>query len=128
MNISGTVKEKVTHFTGVEKYRIVLLASQGCSVLCMIKGKQTLALMQIPSYLPSSIHVIGNTILFTVFYGDLYKEISYIPQEKKEKQPKPKKHLPVSKLIVKTILNFNTLIKNTHGFFFSELHHNLSPQ
>lgn len=38
-------------------------------------------------------------------------------KKKKEKQPKQKKHLPVSKLIVKTILSFNTLIKNTHGFF-----------
>jgi len=75
VNITGTVKQKVTHFTGVEKHRISLPASKGCSVLCIIKGEQTLALIQASSYLLSSIHIIYNTILVTVFYGGLYKQM-----------------------------------------------------
>lgn len=75
MTITGTVKQKVTHFTGMEKYRIGLQASQGRSVVCMIKGEQTPTLIQVSSYLPSSIHIICNLILVTVFYSDLYKQM-----------------------------------------------------
>lgn len=115
MTITGTVKQKVTHFTGMEKYRIGLQGSQGCSVVCVIRSEQTLTLIQISSYLPSSIHIICNTVLITVFYSDLYTQMWFISEEEKKNQ---NKNLQASKLILKTILSFKYINYKYSLMFF----------